>query len=647
MKRVIRLPELSVAHEPAATDPSADSVAKQGKTLPDRIVGRIRRDVPLVLLDLFGALGSYIVGLVIRFEGVVPPDYWSNFWVFVPAAVACHLVVNAGFGLYGHMWRYASVQEARRVVFAGATGGVLVISSQVIVGGRALPLSVVIMGATFSLIGFGALRFQTRLFALRRRSAIVDRRRVLVVGAGDTGAQAIRDLLRDPSNILHPVCIVDDDRRKHGRAMQGVSVLGPISSIPELVARHDIDHVLLAIPSATSKQVRGIAYLCERANVTLRVLPSVEETMSGKITARDVRDLKIEDLLGRQQVTIDLDAVSAILRGRTVLVTGAGGSIGSEISRQVLAFAPSKLILLDHDETHLHDVATDLDDGDGVIQTVLADVRDRDRVLTVFLDLRPEVTFHAAAHKHVPILENHPAEALNTNVIGTFNVADAASISGVERFVMISTDKAIKPRSVMGASKWFAEQIVRSQQRKGCVFSSVRFGNVLGSRGSVVPTFLRQIARGGPVTVTDPDMTRYFMSTEEAVQLVLQAGALSEGGEVFTLDMGEPVKILDLACEIIRLAGRVPYKDIPIDIVGVRPGEKLTEDIADPDEESLPSAHPSMVVCRPPIPERAALAGALRSLEALASEDRYGELADAIRALAGAPLVSTAQEIVL
>jgi FlaA1/EpsC-like NDP-sugar epimerase len=386
----------------------------------------------------------------------------------------------------------------------------------------------------------------------------------------------------------------------------------------------------------------------------------VHETVGGRVSVRDIRDLRIEDLLGRQQVETDLEAVAAMLRGRRVLVTGAGGSIGSEIARQVASFGPASLVLLDHDETHLHDAVMSLDEfreelteATGLIdlvaaemqlETVLADIRDRERVFGVFVRHQPEIVFHAAAHKHVPVLEHHPAEALATNVLGTANLADAAVANGTERFVLISTDKAINPVSVMGTSKWLAEQVVRSLQNGHSVLCAVRFGNVLGSRGSVIPTFFRQIARGGPVTVTDPNMTRYFMSVQEAVQLVLQAAALSTGGEVFTLDMGEPVRILDVAERLIRLSGRIPGRDVPIAITGVRPGEKMAEDIVAPNEEQLPSGHPAIVVSRPPVPNRAVVHRALAELEYLSFEGTPAELASRMKAMAAASIEDPAPQ---
>jgi len=606
---------------------------------PSKIVVFVRRDVALGALDLAIVLLAYLVPLVVRFDGSVPAGYWHDFWAFLPIAGLLHLSMNYVFGLYRQMWRYASVQEARRVVLAGAAAGLLVILVSTWFGRRhhLIPLTVAVFGPALSLMGFGAIRFQNRLFAFRRRMMVDEPTRVLLIGAGQAGSMILKDLQRNPSLGLVPVGLLDDDPRKVGKALHGVPVLGNRELIPSLVDRLRFEQVLMAIPSVTSDVVRHIAALCEDAQVTLRVLPTVRETVGGRVTARDIRDLRIEDLLGRQQVETDLDSVSTLLRGRRVLITGAGGSIGAEIARQVVSFDPSSVILMDHDETHLCDLVTELEPVAAVL-TVLADIRDRERTLWAFARYRPEVVFHAAAHKHVEILETHPEEAVRTNVIGTANVVDAAVATGAGRFVLISTDKAVRPKSVMGSSKWFAEQIVRSVQDRGSIFSAVRFGNVLGSRGSVIPKFFRQIARGGPVTVTDPSMARYFMSVQEAVQLVLQAAALSTGGEVFTLEMGEPMNILDLAHKVIRLSGRVPDRDVKIVIIGARPGEKLVEDIVDPEEDPLPSAHPGIVVARPRVPDQAALRHAIRELESLADQTATDDLAERLKALAGQPL---------
>jgi FlaA1/EpsC-like NDP-sugar epimerase len=599
-----------------------------------RFALHLRRDLPLAILDLAIIVPSYMLPLALRFDGAVPRDYWRNFLQFMPLVAVVHLLSNYLFGLYGQMWRYASVEEARRVVLAGSVGGAVVVALGVTwnAGRHALPLSVMVFGAVLSLLGFGAVRFQSRLFSFRRRTVSSTIARVLVVGAGRAGSLLLKDLIGDPSLGLEPVGIVDDNPRKLRLFLHGVPVLGTREAIPSLVAELQIDQVLLAMPSATSDVVRDVAARCEESEVTLRVLPSVREVVNSRVTARDIRDLQIEDLLGRQQVTTDLVAVRSTLEGRSVLVTGAGGSIGSEIARQVLSFGPSSLILLDHDETHLYDVVNELNDWR--VQALLADVRERGRMIELFMTLNPSVVFHAAAHKHVPMLESFPDEAVLTNVIGTANVVDGAAASGVSRFVMISTDKAVRPSSVMGATKWFAEQIVRSVDGPGRTFCAVRFGNVLGSRGSVIPTFLKQIERGGPVTVTHPDMARYFMSLQEAVELVLQASALSSGGDVLTLEMGEPVNILELARRLIRLSGRMPGRDVLIEIVGPRPGEKLVEDLVDGDEHVEPTTHPGIVLSRPPVPDRPTLRRSLRELETLVHEGRTQDLIDGMRSLA-------------
>jgi FlaA1/EpsC-like NDP-sugar epimerase len=616
-----------------------DSEHPHPEKLPRAIVRRLRRDLLLMLLDCAIVVSAYLSTLVIRLEGAVGSDHWRDFWLFLPVALAIHLLANRIFGLYGQMWRYASVLEARRVVLAGLTAGGFIVAVDTLAADalRPIPYSVAVFGAILSLIGFGAVRFQSRLFAFRRRQVVVERTRVLIVGAGDAGAMILKDLLGNPSLGLEPVGIVDDDPRKVGRALYEVPIVGRRADIPAIVARLEVEQVLLAISSATSDLIQDVAGLCEKAGVTLRVLPSVRELVGGRITARDIRDLRIEDLLGRQQVEMDEGSLVEMLKGRRVLITGAGGSIGSEIARQVLVFEPAHLSLLDHDETHLYDLMSELNASANPISGVLADARDRDRVLESFRTERPDVVFHAAAHKHVPLLETHPAEAFRTNILGTANVAEAAVASGVDRFVLISTDKAVRAVSVMGASKWFAEQIVRSLQNGSSILCSVRFGNVLGSRGSVTPTFLRQIASGGPVTVTDPAMTRYFMSVQESVCLVLQAAAMSRGGEVFTLEMGEPVNILELARRLIRLSGRVPGRDIKIELIGSRPGEKLFEDVFDPDEHPESSGHVGIMLSRPRKPDRAALMRALRELGQLV--DDADLLADRMKELAAAGFV--------
>ncbi|MFN2390147.1 MAG: polysaccharide biosynthesis protein [Actinomycetota bacterium] len=598
-----------------------------------------RRDGPLALFDAGIVFASYVIALVLRFEAAVPPEYWNRFLVVLPFLLLIHLASNFYLGLYGHIWKHASGDEVRRIAVAGAAAAAfMVVAGLFFERDRLLPISVILSGATLVMMGFAAVRFQSRLFARRARSTALNKTRLLVVGAGHASSMVLRDLVRNPASTVEVVGIVDDDPRKEGRRLHGVAVVGTRAAIPSLVRDLAIEEVLLAIPSATSEMVRETAALCESAGVRLRILPSVHEIVGGRVTARDIRDVQIEDLLGRQQVKIDTDAVEALIRGRRVLVTGAGGSIGAEIARQVAVFEPAGLVLLDHDETHLHDALLDVRSA----IPALVDIRDRAPLQRLFERHRPEIVFHAAAHKHVPVLESHPDEAFKTNVQGTANLCDAALATGVGWFVLISTDKAVNPLSVMGASKRLAEQVVWSRLAERCVYCAVRFGNVLGSRGSVIPTFINQINKGGPVTVTDRSMTRYFMSVGEAVQLVTQAAAMARGGEIFTLNMGEAVNMGELAERVITLMGRRPGAEIQIEVIGARPGEKLHEDLSWSHEEVRPTRHPSIVSSAPDPPRDTAVEHTLRTCEDLVAQGRLDDLSAYLRRISHASFAFTA-----
>jgi FlaA1/EpsC-like NDP-sugar epimerase len=575
-----------------------------------RAAAHMRSDLPLAMLDAALIIAAYAGVLLLRFDGVVPPKYWAGFARFIPVAIALHLLANCWAGLYGKVWFQASVDEARRVVRASmlaatATFSVFLLAS------RPVPASVVVLGAAMVPMLVGLLRFQSRLFAFRRHSGNDDRTAIVVIGAGNAGGTVIRDMLRDQSCGLVPVAVLDEDPRKHGRELAGVPILGGLDQLPAAVSHFGAEQALLAIPSADAETVRRVANAADAAGLSLKVLPSVAELIGGSVSVRDVRDVSIIDLLGRQQVETDLEAVRAILTGKRVLITGAGGSIGSEIARQVAACEPGVLLLMDHDETHLHDTSATITHPH---QQVLCDIRERAHVERIFAEHRPEVVFHAAALKHVPVLESNPCEAVKTNVLGTDRLVAAAVKYGVERFVFISTDKAVNPANVMGASKRLGEQVLLTRAPEGSRFCAVRFGNVLGSRGSVIPTFVRQISEGGPVTITDERMTRYFMSIPEACQLVLQSAALSEGGEVFMLDMGEPVRIMDLAERMIRLSGRRVGVDVRIEITGMRPGEKLDEELQAPNEPAAPTSHPSIYQLQPPVPSRSVFSAGIETL---------------------------------
>ena len=556
---------------------------------------RIRSRLVFTLLDVICIIGGYSFAEVTYFRDKAPAHYWRDFVAFLAIALVVTLVANHVFGLYGRMWRHAGAEEARQLVLSAAVVVCVLVALYPLGNGlmfEHVPITVIAVGCMFSTAGMGVLRFHSRLFAWQRGSRRVGLR-VAVVGSRDAGAAAIREMLRSPGAGLVPVAVFDDDIGSHGLSMLGVPVVGSIDDIPEAASRYTLQQVLLAIPSPPPELVERVLQACESAGVTMKVLPGVSNLVNGTgpmASLRQAREPRIEDLLGRTPVPIDLDTVRRSLEGHRVLVTGAGGSIGSEICRQVAELKPSLLVLLDHDETHLHDTAATVP---APCEQALVDITDRSAVLEAFRRFRPEVIFHAAAHKHVPVLEDHPVEAARTNVFGTLNVVDAAVEVGAQRFVQISTDKAVRPSSVMGASKHLAEQIVLSSAPDGASYCTVRFGNVLGSRGSVIPTFARQIAGGGPVTVTDARMTRFFMSVEEAVQLVLESSVLSDGGgEVFMLEMGDPVRILDLAERMIRLSGYQVGVDIPIEVVGIRPGEKLDEELRMPEEEIRTTYHP-------------------------------------------------------
>lgn len=543
-------------------------------------VARIRGDAPLVVLDALLAALTYFALFTLRFDLNVPGRYWDRFEWFLPVAVVVTIIATGLWGGYGRTWQHASVDEARRIALTAPTVAVVLVP----IFGRGapnVPALVVVVGPVIVMVLQGLVRFQSRLFAFRRNQIVGESGlRVAVIGAGATGAAAVREMQRSPHAGLVPVVMLDDDARLQRRTMLGVPVAGGIADLAKVIGEYDVHQVLLAIPNEP-EVARRVADGVNETNTPIRVLPPSSEWVERYHSLRDVRDLGIEDLLGRDQVQLDAGPVRDLIRGRRVLVTGAGGSIGAVIAKQVAALEPERLVMLDHDETHLHDASEGLQ---GRFETVLADVRDPIALDRIFARVRPDIVFHAAAHKHVPILERFACEAVRTNVLGTLNVVEASRRANVTHLVAISTDKAADPTSVMGASKWMAEQVVLNRAPAGMRYCAVRFGNVLGSRGSVIPTFQRQIAAGGPVTVTDPRMTRWFMSTDEAVRLVLQAAAMSDGKAVLALQMGEQINVMELADRMIRLVGRRPGVDIDIAITGMRPGEKLAEELVGPGE---------------------------------------------------------------
>lgn len=568
----------------------AEAVSTTRSVRVSRSAARTRLAILMMTLDTMFVWGVYTSLVILRFDARIPDGYWSGFGWFLAAAFVVHLAANWVFGLYSAIWRYASLNEARRVLAAGAAS-TAVLSVFSLIDRSAVPLSLPIVGGVFVTASIGLLRFQSRLFAHRRHSTEGGHRRVAVIGAGAGGAQVVRSMLNDEGHAYEPVLFLDDDPLKSGLKMLGLPVYGPIGKISELT--EEVDSVLLAIPGADGPTIRRILDEVESVGLPIKVLPNLGQMVGDSVSLKDVRDLEIRDLLGRPEIHTDLESVKSMVQGRCVLVTGGGGSIGSEIARQVAAFNPARLVLLDSDETHLHDAMAKLEHPERA-ESLLANIRDRERIRSAFESIRPDVVLHAAALKHVPVLETNAVEAVKTNIEGMDAIVDAAVATNVGRFVFISTDKAVNPSSVMGATKWFGEQLMLERAPEGSSWSCVRFGNVLGSRGSVLPTFERQIREGGPVTVTDARMTRFFMSVQEAVQLVLQAGAMSSGRNIFMLEMGEPVRIMELAERMIRLTGQEPGIDVNVEITGMREGEKLAEELRTPDEAVCETEHPSI-----------------------------------------------------
>jgi FlaA1/EpsC-like NDP-sugar epimerase len=542
----------------------------------------------------------------LRFDFHVPRSYREvGTAIWIPVLLAFRVLAFYRFGLFRGLWRYTGAKDLIAILKATTLSTVAFVAFLAIAF-RSFPRSIPAIEWLLAVILVGGLRFATRS-AFRRLTGKtappldLKPHRVLLVGAGDAGEMLLREIAQRHSTRYVSVGFLDDDRRKHGEQIHGVRVLGPIASLPDVVRKRHVDEVLIAIPSATGAEMRRVVDLCKSSGAIFKTIPGLDRLIDGRVTVSQLRNVAIEDLLGRDPVVLDMATISAAMAGHVVMVSGAGGSIGSEICRQVCRFAPASLILVERTENALFHVHRELlaKHPDVPLVPAIADVGDAARMIELFEAHRPTVVFHAAAHKHVPMMEWNPGEAVKNNVLGTKMLADLSDRFGVERFVMISTDKAVNPTSVMGVSKRVAEIYVQAMsQRSRTRFVTVRFGNVLGSAGSVIPIFQEQIAAGGPVTVTHPDMRRYFMTIPEASQLVLQAGVMGDGGEIFILDMGEPVRIADLARDLITLSGLTPDVDVEIRYSGIRPGEKLFEELSVDAEQAEKTKHPKIFVGR-------------------------------------------------
>ena len=571
------------------------------------------KKILFVLADIICFTFSMLAAIWVRY-GTLKPELVQNLILFIPSVIPFGLLVFWILGLYNRTLRFTSLLDAFAIFVAVTAFTAIKALSSFYIADFAAIKQVLIIDWMQLVLLIGGLRIAPRalinvveisplrnlLFGKNSSKT----KHVMIIGAGQGGESIAREIKRNMNLPIDVVGFVDDADEKQGQIIHGIKVVGKTEKLDELCKTYEVDEFIIAIPSASGKELRRIVKLCQNTNIRFKTLPGLQDLIAGKLVSLQLKDIAIEDLLRRAPSEINLAEIAAYITGKTLLVTGAGGSIGSEICRQILPFQPEKLLLLGHGENSIYTIHQELlrspDLGNTVLIPIITDVQDKEKIDYIFNSFRPDIVFHAAAHKHVPMMELNPEESVKNNVFGTYNVAEAAHKYHVERFVMISTDKAVNPTSVMGASKRTAEKIVKCfAKRSSTRFVAVRFGNVLGSRGSVIPMFKSQIERGGPITITHPNMIRYFMTIPEASKLVIQAGAYGKGGEVFILDMGEPVKILDLAEDLIRLAGLEVGKDIEIKFTGIRPGEKLYEELLTASEGITATKNKKIFIAKP------------------------------------------------
>ena len=607
-------------------------------------------DIALVIISVLGSFA-------LRLNASNLPFYFPAVLVMCAVALLVKIPTYYFFGLYRRLWVYASTNELRLITAAVTTASVL--SSGVMLALLSLKLVQPGMPRTalgidwlLSILLVGGSRFALRMLSEQSSNRDGRGKRVLIIGAGDAGALVVRELQKTSQVNIVPIGFLDDDPAKQRHEIYGVRVIGRIADLPRVLDNGQAEEVIIAIPTAPGSVVRKVTDVCRIKGVPSRTMPGIYELIGGKVNVSRLREVDITDLLRRDPVRVNDERVGLALEGRRVLVTGAGGSIGRELCRQIARRGPAELVLLGHGENSIFEILLELrEDFPGLqLFPVIADVRDEVRLAEVFAERQPQIVFHAAAHKHVPLMEANPVEAVTNNVIGTQNVVNMAARAGIERFVMISTDKAVRPSSVYGATKRLAEMLVLDGARRSKLpFTVVRFGNVLGSRGSIIPLFKSQIARGGPLTITHPDMLRFFMTIPEAVYLVLQASWMGHGGETFVLNMGEPVRILDLAEDLIRLSGLEPHRDIEIVYTGTRPGEKLKEELWDAGTPLESTPHPDIFrLAGSEIATGRSLASALESLKTAAqASDAASILHTLTQSIPGASLSERQQQAVL
>ncbi len=590
------LSRLSITYENLNSSPRPISPAKHPLILMLKFLERFPLSWRPVIVLAHVALVSlaYLLAFLLRFDFSLPAARWNLFLLTLPLLLVVRMAVFGWFHLYEGLWRYVSMWDIVTVLKAGTLGSLVFSGIILIFLRQGLPRSVLVLEWILCLALVGGVRLALRaLRESRLQNGKPAGRRILMIGAGDAGEMLIREIERNTGLSYEVIGFVDDDPKKHGRRIHGIEVLGYIHQLSNVCKSQQVEEILFAIPSATEEQASHIIRHCQDSGIPFKTVPPLNALLQGKAGIGQLREVKPEDLLGRDPIRLDVKRLQLEIGENRILITGAAGCIGSELSRQVARFKPEMLLLFDRSESNLYFINQELQDLHPHLSIVpiVGDILDRKHIEEVIRIYGPQLIYHAAAYKHVPLMEEQPFEAINNNVFGTEELALAARHGGVKKFVLISTDKAVKPVGIMGMTKRMAEGIIQSCNGGPTIFVTVRFGNVLGSDGSVLPLFRWQIAKGGPVTVTDPDATRYFMLISEAAQLVLQAGAMGKGGEIFFLDMGEPVRIGDLAENMIRLSGFEPGKEIPIEVIGLRPGERLSETLIMDGEELLPTEH--------------------------------------------------------
>lgn len=563
----------------------------------------------LMVLDIIAIIASSFIALSLRFEfrfNIISSRYIESLYGYLPINIICTLLIFCLMRMYVSLWKYASVRELSNVVIASILSGVVQLIGMFYILRWPMPRSYFVVYTMLLLLLEFGIRFGYRFFRFLRNEmgGMNEVSHVMVIGAGDAGAAIIKEISLSKFVSQKVYCVIDDDPAKVHRYIEGCRVVGDRNTILENVEKYDIEKIIIAIPTASKKTIREIVDICQKTSCELKILPGTYQLINGEVSVSQLREVEISDLLGREQIEVNNEEVFRLIQGERILVTGGGGSIGSELCRQIAANKPKQLIIFDIYENNAYDIQQELRRNypDLNLVVLIGSVRNTNRINYVMQKYRPEVVFHAAAHKHVPLMEDSPNEAIKNNVMGTYKTAQAAVKAGVRKFVLISTDKAVNPTNIMGASKRMCEMIVQMMNRESpdTDFVAVRFGNVLGSNGSVIPLFKRQIAEGGPVTVTDKNIIRYFMTIPEAVSLVLQASHYAKGGEIFVLDMGEPVRIDDMARNLIRLSGFTPDVDIKIEYTGLRPGEKLYEELL-MDEEGLTNTENKLIYIGHPI----------------------------------------------